>query len=158
MFCTKCGEKIEEGQKFCSSCGHRVIETINNDSKVQYEVGNDQFQKSQKYQNQGTKNSLDEHPIYALLLQDIGIGLWAALIIFNRSNDIRRQIWLSQNKGIVFVIGVVLIIIANFLFKEHKEKYGLHGIGYSGYLTNLICLGAALIFMCILGIKLLFNI
>ena len=27
MFCSKCGSSLESSNKFCSSCGHKVMET-----------------------------------------------------------------------------------------------------------------------------------
>ena len=34
MFCSQCGKKVEDGAKFCSSCGHQLTTTTTNTPTV----------------------------------------------------------------------------------------------------------------------------
>lgn len=37
MFCSKCGNQIENNQKFCSNCGNQLTTIINNAPQVDCE-------------------------------------------------------------------------------------------------------------------------
>ena len=71
MYCVNCGKKLEENQKFCSACGQPVvgIKQTENNPQNQYGIENNEFRKRKEDHKQYIKNSTQEQPTKALVIE-----------------------------------------------------------------------------------------
>lgn len=154
MYCVKCGKEIEEGQKFCSACGQSVVEIKQVESNLQnqYGMGNEQVQKRQENHNQYIRNSVQEQPTKALVIEGFGIVFFAMMIILDQSSDYRNQLWVQKYGWALYMLGIILLAIPYFIFKRHKKKYGLQGIAYAGYVISCMGIVVAAIYIILLSL------
>lgn len=150
MYCVNCGKKLEENQKFCSACGQPVvgIKQTENNPQNQYGIENNEFRKRQEDHKQYIKNSTQEQPTKALVIEGFGIVFFAMTIILDRSSDYMDQLWVKKYGWVLYMIGFILLVIPYFIFKKYKKKYGLQGIGYAGYIIS--CMGTVVVALFII--------
>lgn len=98
--------------------------------------------------NMSGNNNMPAQPTAALVLEGIGLLFFVYLLIANASNDIDAQIFLRESGAGVFFIGLIFIVISFFIFKSHKKKHGLRGIGYAGYIIS--CIAAVLMLVMLI--------
>ena len=135
MYCVNCGKKLEENQKFCSACGQPVvgIKQTENNPQNQYGIENNEFRKRQEDHKQYIKNSTQEQPTKALVIEGFGIVFFAMTIILDRSSDYMDQLWVKKYGWVLYMIGFILLVIplCIFLLKLHKNAWIYQLSGYS---------------------------
>ena len=148
MYCPNCGNKIEDGAKFCPYDGTRL--DGNGNSRNQQEV------------NFNYKLDKKKQPTKALVMEGIGLVFFIYLLLVNslanRSSE--TEAWLNDHGTPVFLIGLIFIGISYFMFKRFKKKQPLTGLGYAGYIVSCIAvvLVAIIIVISIVMLVLTFAI
>ena len=148
MYCPNCGNKIEDGAKFCPYDGTRLDE--NGNSRNQQEA------------NFNYKLDKKKQPTKALVMEGIGLVFFIYLLLVNslanRSSE--TEAWLNDHGTPVFLIGLIFIGISYFMFKRFKKKQPLTGLGYAGYIVSCIAivLVAVIIVISIVMLVLTFAI
>ena len=148
MYCPNCGNKVEDGAKFCPYDGTRL----------------DGNRKSWQQQGANFNYKLDKkkQPTKALIMEGIGLVFFIYLLLVNslanRSSE--TEAWLNDHGTPVFLIGLIFIGISYFMFKRFKKKQPLTGLGYAGYIVSCIAviLVAIIIVISIVMLVLTFAI
>lgn len=126
MYCPNCGNKIEDGAKFCPYDGTRLD---GNRNSWQQQGANFNYKLDKKKQ-----------PTKALVMEGIGLVFFIYLLLVNslanRSSE--TEAWLNDHGTPVLLIGLVFIGISYFMFKAFKKKQPLVGLGYVGYIVSCI--------------------
>ncbi len=126
MYCPNCGNKIEDGAKFCPYDGTRLD---GNRNSWQQQGANFNYKLDKKKQ-----------PTKALVMEGIGLVFFIYLLLVNslanRSSE--TEAWLNDHGTPVLLIGLVFIGISYFMFKAYKKKQPLVGLGYVGYIVSCI--------------------
>lgn len=170
MYCKNCGKAVSDGIRFCPNCGYEVNHYTGNAQKPSVpkntstgnhnstrQMNNEQEMYTQwqnspapmpQNPNNMSGNNMPAQPTAALVLEGIGFLFFVYLLIANASNDIDAQIFLRESGAGVFFIGLICIVISFFIFKSHKKKHGLRGIGYAGYIIS--CIAAVLMLVMLI--------
>lgn len=171
MYCKNCGKAVSDGIRFCPNCGYEVNHDTNNAQKPSVpkntptgnnnstrQMHNEQQMRSRQQKspapmpqnpnNMSGNNNMPAQPTAALIVEGIGFLFFVYLMIINGSNNYSTQIWAKENSGGVFFIGLIFIVISFFIFKSHKKKHGLRGIGYAGYIIS--CIAAVLMLVMLI--------
>ena len=136
MFCRECGKMIQEGAKFCTGCGAKVV-PINNISKIEnnnvennekIEVNDNNVIKETVSEKIEDKNSIGMN-ILAFFIPVVGLILFLCW----RERFPKK----SKNIGICALIGYILRIFASlvvsiWLFTAYIPKY----VQYDDYNDN----------------------
>lgn len=146
--CANCGNKVEDGAKFCPYDGTRLD---GNRNSWQQQGANFNYKLDKKKQ-----------PTKALIMEGIGLVFFIYLLLVNslanRSSE--TEAWLNDHGTPVFLIGLIFIGISYFMFKRFKKKQPLTGLGYAGYIVSCIAviLVAIIIVISIVMLVLTFAI
>ncbi len=153
MYCKKCGTKLQEGQKFCPTCGTPVNASGNGAEETdqqyyqqdwqQYQQDRQQYQQYSQYQYQGEIPGRND-AIASMILGIVAIFFWFFWFL-----------------GWTSLISIVLAVIGLILASNSKKKGYEGGMQTAGFILSIVSLfGGILIFIaCIactgLGISIL---
>lgn len=141
MFCSNCGNKLEEGVKFCSSCGF----DISGNQKVKKEV-----------KPLTPEEMMEGDRKIFKIVSYIGI-LWILGIFCGSKNDSKVRFHVGQ--GIILTLGFVAVgivsaILSAIVFATCQNTLFGHVIGGLNpigtvliVLINLVCYGAYIFYM-----------
>lgn len=121
MFCTKCGSKLEEGSKFCISCGAAIENNeVNNNNNVNNSVNNNPVVPNMAAANGQTTN-IDFKDIASKTLRD-------GLEIIKSPLSAVKELKFKDKEGYfgITIIAILISVINFFLFKSALFK-GLGG-------------------------------
>lgn len=130
MFCRNCGAKLEDGARFCPSCGTPVVQEKRNLSEINAKpVGTNKEKVFRADKNSGTMH--------------LGIMIamiFAAIFLFYKYSELPKYFY-EEERRIYFFIGIVSIALAveNFLmwFARSKVKLCVGKDGVSGVSTKM---------------------
>lgn len=148
MYCKKCGAKLEEGNKFCSSCGAPIESSEGRNIGI-HDVTKHISLKGESGVRQPTK---------ALVVEGIGILFFLYLLLVNSMSgrDVSAGIWLEDYGAGAFMIGLIFVVVSFFMFRKYKKKNALQGLGYAGYVISCIAL-VLLLVMVVLSILMIIG-
>ena len=167
MFCSECGNKLNENAKFCDKCGAKVGE-VNNNNGVQYADDistNANNVSSASVSSNNTVGGYEETKVYQILSY-LGI-LWLVGLLCGYKDDENVKFHVGQGMILTVVSFVALIVVAIvnqvLIYSIFKEETTLLGIGLGVYQISktgiiisailYILVGAFDFIMMIIGIK-----
>lgn len=136
MYCKKCGKELKEGQKYCNQCGEPV-------DKLNVTGGN-QFEKEAFSTQNYRGNPRSNQPTKALVVEGIGFLFFAYLLLVYLRNEYGSKQYLEEEGVGFFLIGIIIIVISYFMFRNYKKKHDLYGLGYAGYIIS--CIAVVIVF------------
>ena len=142
MFCTNCGEKIENGDKFCIKCGTPVVHTEELQNLVQQSnktvINNNISENSMSEEDKKNANIL----CIISLICTYGSGLFPLLTTLNNSES---ESMFSSVFSMGPLIGLVLMIIARIKYPKSTFAKILMWV----YIVNIIILIIGMIVLMI---------
>lgn len=112
MYCSNCGKKLNDDEKFCSNCGNNrdvKNEVKNNSNNVENTSNN------QSYIDKSDGNSL------ALLSLVFGFGTELVVLFISRLFPNAKELFNSYGiSGFCSLIGIVLMIVARVKYPHNR--------------------------------------
>ncbi len=147
MFCPNCGNKVNEGNKFCTVCGHKLESNVDkkedkpvNNSPKESEVKNNNLTKENNVSNKSVKgtttNNNDNIKIYKILAY---IG-WLFIIgmLVNEKDNKSLKFHVGQGM-LVFILEIIVVIINKcIVIRIFGRQISLFGYGTGIYETTAI--------------------
>ena len=138
MFCTKCGEKQEEGSKFCTNCGAPLEEVKEEKKTTKKEEPKEEEKKEEKVEEKKVE-------VKETKSVDTGVKIDGKPVVIEKPKEDGKataSLVLGICGFVVFCLGLPLSIIGLILGIVSKEKSGKRT---AGIIINSIVLGLSVV-------------
>ena len=150
MFCTKCGEKQEEGSKFCTNCGATLEEVKEEKKTTKKETKKEEPREEVKVEEKKEETGVKING----KVVDTGVKIDGKPVVVETSKEDGKataSLVLGICSIVIFCLSLPLSIVGLILGLVSKEKSGKRT---AGIIINAIVLGLSII--CIIIYALLF--
>ena len=167
MFCSKCGNQLNENDSFCQRCGaqnqYYRPQPQNNGynqynggyNNIGYNNGMNNYNNynnypgngynwgynsgfNQGYNNYGNPQQPAKQPIAALVVEGFAVLLSIIVGIIMFSLDAYERAKYTGIGIFCLAVGIILFIVSFIMFSSFKKRNALQGIGVAGYVISII--------------------
>ncbi len=113
MYCPNCGNKVNEGNSFCASCGQKLDNNSNKEEKIVN--GNTPSNVNNTVNNNVVKSNNDNTKIYKILSY-FGF-LFVIGMVVNEKDDKSVRFHVGQGM-LVFILDILVFIVNNVIIRN----------------------------------------